>query len=373
LGKKDAEMKLFLFCVMSTATVLVTGSLLGPRSATAQTYTLIDLGSLGGGGTSPRGINSAGQVVGCSNTAGGVQHAFIWNPGNGMTDLGTLGGPACALGINAVGQVVGQLDIGNGHNDAFLWSAGVMTDLGTLGGRDSWASAINGTGQVVGGSFTASNDQHAFLCSAGVMTDLGTLTGLSGAASDARSISTGGVVPPGSGWLLVQAFGINDTGQIVGVGDQGGFLLNPPAPPATATNTPTNTATSTPTATRTPTNTATATATRTPSRTNTPTRTPTTTGTPPTRTPSPTPTLPCGSVTKPKLTIAKLNTPSGDDTLSFDGYIDLSFPVIPPLDPLNNGIQFLVTSASGSVLDSIRPVNRVAKAERVLRRRFELA
>ncbi|MGH8092159.1 MAG: hypothetical protein ACREIF_01630, partial [Chthoniobacterales bacterium] len=28
------------------------------------------------------------------------QHAFIWNPGTGMTDLGSLGGNSTAIGIN---------------------------------------------------------------------------------------------------------------------------------------------------------------------------------------------------------------------------------------------------------------------------------
>ncbi len=38
-------------------------------------------------------------------------------------------------------------------------------------------------------------------------------------------------IPPGSGWVLIQAFGINNSGQIVGTGTihgaEHGFLLTP--------------------------------------------------------------------------------------------------------------------------------------------------
>ena len=75
-----------------------------------------DLGTLGG----PRqlsaaaGINDAGQVVGYSDTAGGVlHHAFITGPdGAGMMDLNSLvdlpGGVILteAMGINNAGQVI---------------------------------------------------------------------------------------------------------------------------------------------------------------------------------------------------------------------------------------------------------------------------
>jgi len=87
-------------------------------------------------------------------------------------------------------------------------------DLGSLG-ANSAASAINNKGQVVGESFTAGGlVEHAFFYSSGVMIDLN---------ND---------IPSGSGWTLVDALGINDSGQIVGygtnpLGQSDAFLLTP--------------------------------------------------------------------------------------------------------------------------------------------------
>jgi subtilase family serine protease len=88
-----------------------------------------------------------------------------------------------------------------------------------------------------------------------------------------------------------------------------------------------------------------------------PTPTRTVTGTPPTPTPSATatPTPQCVSVTQPKLTIGKLQTPPGDDTLSFQGKLTMPFPFNPTLDPLTNGVQILIQDAAGSVLDAAIP------------------
>ncbi len=110
-----------------------------------------------------------------------------------VIDLGTLGGNnSSAAGINASGQVVGYSTTASGTQHAFLYSRGVMQDLGTLGGDSSYAYGISASGQVAGASATASGTQRAFLYSGGVMQNLGTLGGNS------------------------VAFGINDSGQIVG-------------------------------------------------------------------------------------------------------------------------------------------------------------
>jgi probable HAF family extracellular repeat protein len=180
-------------------------------------YTVTDLGTLGGSGSSyAYGVNQAGQVVGDAYN-GSTMDAFLWTPGatDGvpgnvrMKDLGTLGGTStsgdpssAALGINDVGQVVGQAyTAGGGPYHAFLWSVTgnpQMKDLGTLGGANSVATGINPTSsrgvQVVGWSDTDTGQRHAFLWQNGQMTDLRTLGGTDS-----------------------EADGINDAGQVTGV------------------------------------------------------------------------------------------------------------------------------------------------------------
>src|ERR1700752_3710651 len=63
-----------------------------PFASQAQSYTITDLGTLGGSFRLALGLNSRGQVVGNSFTADDqALHAFIYSDGK-MHDLGTLGG-----------------------------------------------------------------------------------------------------------------------------------------------------------------------------------------------------------------------------------------------------------------------------------------
>ena len=50
------------------------------------------LGTLGGDHSAGNAINNRGEVVGVSETRNGAGRAFLWRPGRGMRDLGTLGG-----------------------------------------------------------------------------------------------------------------------------------------------------------------------------------------------------------------------------------------------------------------------------------------
>lgn len=65
--------------------------------------------------------------------------------------------------------------------------------------------------------------------------------------------------------------------------------------------------------------------------------------------------LECGPLAKPKLTIGKLNTPLGDDTLSLQGTLTLHSPVSPALNPLASGVRLLLGDTAGTVLDVTVP------------------
>ncbi len=179
-------------------------------------WSLDNIGTLGGSYVAAQSLNNLGQVVGMSTDAGGVQHAFRTaanSPINQATDdLGTFGGSySFAAAINASGQVVGDADTGPGGPNfhAFRTAAGSVgplvagNDLGTLGGGYSSAKSINTAGHVVGYSATTdpnTNIKHAFVYIDSTMYDLNN------------------AIPAGSGWILTSALGINDGGQIIGLG-----------------------------------------------------------------------------------------------------------------------------------------------------------
>jgi probable HAF family extracellular repeat protein len=161
--------------------------------------------------------NDRGQVVGstglCSNTfpAGLATgpHAVLWEDGV-PRNLGSLGGPDADVGvaadINDRGQVIGASGSSTGSIHPFLWtSATGMTDLGLLSADPADVAntpfEINERGQIVGASCDVTLVFcRAYLWQNGVMRDLNEL------------------VPPDSPLYLVLPFGIDDEGDIVGLG-----------------------------------------------------------------------------------------------------------------------------------------------------------
>jgi len=129
--------------------------------------------------------NDAGLVAGAIYQPyrdSAATFACVWKHGK-RTNLGSISGTGAgeALGMNSAGDIVGTSESkDNGNTHATLWKHGKIVDLGTLGGNLSWAYAINGKGQIAGISTRSPEDdsaQHGFLWDAGKMTDLGTLGG----------------------------------------------------------------------------------------------------------------------------------------------------------------------------------------------------
>lgn len=128
------------------AAVLLSVSAASAESAPPNIY---NLGTLGGPSSQATAINNVGQVTGLSEVAGASWHAFVYTgtPGSGgiMLDLGTLGGTySSGWDINDSGQIVGESHLGTPHSriSAFLYtgapdSGGMMHDLGTLDGISS--------------------------------------------------------------------------------------------------------------------------------------------------------------------------------------------------------------------------------------------
>jgi probable HAF family extracellular repeat protein len=241
------------------------------------------LGGLGGGTSSAAAINNLGQVAGAGRTPSGKDHAFRTAPGaavNPLTDdLGDLfdGNQfSASTGINNKGQVVGLSGIN--PTRAFRTSPNakinpLTDDLGSLGGPQTQAIAINDAGQVVGDSDISPSLHHAFRTAPNAAinssSDLGMPAGhdpavyrsvawalnqagdvvgwyvpVNQAAGRSRAFlyTDDGIVdlndlldPSITGWTLMAGYGINDSGQILAVGNFNGAdrlaLLTPTPEP----------------------------------------------------------------------------------------------------------------------------------------------
>ncbi len=226
-------------------TAALSFAFVGAMPGLASDYLITDLGALGPGrGSVASGINKEGKVVGQSDANDGLIHWVIWNPVNGIQDLGVIGSggvfcAACsinsdnqiagsvgdsqvrhatvfdngvthlfgangsyALSINEQGQAVGATPVAGNGSAPFIWDAQRGLRLISLpqGASDAAAWKVNNLGQVVG-QMTFSNStppvERPFLWDA-----------INGAADFL------GTSPPIPGYLGSAAVAINDSGQI---------------------------------------------------------------------------------------------------------------------------------------------------------------
>jgi probable HAF family extracellular repeat protein len=157
----------------------------------------------GGGSSKAFAISDTRLIVGSSGSPAGTR-AVLWTQGR-IENLGTLPGDTIseALGINNRGDVVGA-SRGPAGMRAFLWTAknGMQGIAALPGGNFSRAMGINERGEIVGssGSALSATTRAVIWNPNGQPQDLNTLVS----------------VPPGL--VLLEAVGINASGQIVVLG-----------------------------------------------------------------------------------------------------------------------------------------------------------
>lgn len=151
-------------------------------------------------------INDAGAIVGGYYPGSGTAYkAFVYRDGV-LTNLGTLPGDkgSIATDINNAGQVAGYSGPQDGSLRAFRYDNGVMTDLGSLVNGVTRVEDMNEHGVLLIGSGSA-NGGNARISVGDALVDLSTLT------------------DPALGWTFSDITGINDLGQIVGMGCRAGL------------------------------------------------------------------------------------------------------------------------------------------------------
>jgi probable HAF family extracellular repeat protein len=255
MRRKEGVMRYVEIAMAAIAVLHLFGEKMRAAEAPASTYSITDLGSLGGGRTSPMGINNRGAVVGFSATVEGLTRAFLYTGGS-LVDLGTLGGDeSFAYRINDNGIIVGRAQDSSGRFRAFMTTIsgarGIeLTSLDPrVDGDFSAALGVNSVGEVTGYYTTAGDHMSArnrvFFYHDSRVEDLGTFGGEDGrvvAVNDGRSmvgffssephadyaqhrsfLSTGGkLVPIGSlGGQLTTARDLNSRNEVVGDGDAG--------------------------------------------------------------------------------------------------------------------------------------------------------
>ena len=171
-----------------------------------------DLGTLGGANSTAIDINASGQVIGISDVFGRWPARLPLDVRR--RDAGSRHAPSSpassVVAINDAGQIAGSYVAPSGDTHAFLYTPGSgLRDLGTLGGTTSSATGLNAQGAVVGSSTTSQGATHAFLwTSTDGMEDVTAVSGFAAVRklNDDLQTLSGGVFgafpPPPSAFLI---------------------------------------------------------------------------------------------------------------------------------------------------------------------------
>jgi probable HAF family extracellular repeat protein len=183
-------------------------------------YSVTDIGTLGGSTSQAIAINKAGVVTGTSDLPGDIDsHVFVWTSSGGIKDLGTLGGSfAVGTGINSAGNVVGYSLLSNNVTHAFLYtSAGGLQDLSSIIGPSGFSEAngIDDKNRIVGYSSTATNQNgDAVVWTGSTILDLG-LDGATSSVANAINAKSQVVGAGGSAFLWTKAHGFKNLASLV--------------------------------------------------------------------------------------------------------------------------------------------------------------
>ncbi len=188
-------------------------------------------------------ISATGQVVGSCFLTSGLERPFLYDSRTRKMTLLAVPAPythGSASQVNDKGESIGQVSTADCTCHAALWRGSRMIDLKEPPGEaNSVGWGINNQGEAVGCCGIKNGPARAFLLFLRKHApNVSALQGYPNALSDHAFVYRGGkmqdlnnLIPKDAGWVLTDARGINDRGQIVGNGEHNGqeraFLLTP--------------------------------------------------------------------------------------------------------------------------------------------------
>ena len=161
----------------------------------------------------PMAISERGAVIGNMVGPDDIERPIIWHEGKYLQVPEVERQQGTFSGINANHDIVGDLVDEDGRTVAFLWQDSQLQTLGMLDGVKSSALAVSDSGVVVGWFVTKAERARGFIWINGTMHDVNDLVDL------------------GSGWIVTEANGVNNQGQISALAERNGvhkgLLLSP--------------------------------------------------------------------------------------------------------------------------------------------------